>query len=151
MNEEEYEKIMRLAIDAGTEAYEFYQSISEKAGDDSIKKIYRDFAQEELEQRILLEQLLKHDIKSFSFPESEDYKIAEKAELPRLSSELSPADAIALAMKKKEEAMNIYSSLSAISTDPERQALFAELAKMEEGHKAQMELLYTNAAFPEIW
>ncbi len=151
MNEGDFEKIMRLAIDAENEAYEFYQSISEKVKDESVKKIYRDFAADELEQRTLLEQILKHDIKRFSFPEVNDFKIAERVELPRLSSDLEPVDAIALAMKKKEEAKNIYSSLAAISIDPERQELFGELAKMAEAHQVQMEQLYTNAAFPEVW
>jgi len=151
MNQSEFERIMKLAIEAETEAYEFYRDVSEKVTDASVKKIYQEFAQEELGHRTLLEQILKHDIKTFSFTGASDYKVSETVELPRLSLELKPVDAIALAMKKEEEAMKTYSSLAALSADPQKQKIFSELAKMEEGHKARMESLYTNTAFPEVW
>lgn len=151
MKQSEFSRIMLQAIDAETEAHEFYQALSEIAEDPSVKQIYREFAAEELEQRTLLEQLLKHDVRGFSFNESDDYEVSKTIDRPRLSPDLEPADAIALAMKIKEEAIETYSSLAELAADPEKQKVFDELAKMEASHKARMEMLYTNAAFPEVW
>ena len=41
-----------------------------------------------------------------------DYKVAETVDMPRLSLDMKPAEAIALAMKKEEEAMRMYLSLA---------------------------------------
>ncbi len=64
---------------------------------------------------------------------------------------MKPADAIALAIKKEEEAMNVYSLFSQSSSEPEQARIFEELATMEQGHKVKLEELYTNMAFPEVW
>ena len=42
MNQSEFERIMKLAIEAETEAYEFYRDVSEKVTDASVKKIYQE-------------------------------------------------------------------------------------------------------------
>ena len=33
----------------------------------------------------------------------------------------------------------------------EQKRIFTELASMERGHKARLEDIYTNMAFPEVW
>jgi len=70
---------------------------------------------------------------------------------PRLSLSMKPADAIALAMKKEQEAMEMYEGLAKAATEEEELHLFMNLAKMEQGHKAKMENLYNQVAFAEVW
>jgi rubrerythrin len=47
--------------------------------------------------------------------------------------------------------MQMYSQLAKLATDTETQLLFSQLANMERGHKARLEDIYTNMAFPEVW
>jgi rubrerythrin len=64
---------------------------------------------------------------------------------------MKPSDTIALAMKNEEEAMNMYTDLANCSSDQEQKKVFQALAKMEQGHKARLEDMFTNMAFPEVW
>jgi rubrerythrin len=70
---------------------------------------------------------------------------------PTLSADLKPLDGIVLAIKKELEAMQMYTQLADAQTDPEQKNLFTDLAAMERGHKARLEDIYTNMAFPESW
>jgi rubrerythrin len=45
----------------------------------------------------------------------------------------------------------MYTQLATLSIDAEQELLFAQLATMERGHKARLEDLYTEMAFPEVW
>lgn len=64
---------------------------------------------------------------------------------------MKPADAVALAMKREEEAMKMYESLAKAATEEEELHLFMDMAKMEQMHKAKMEELYNQVAFAEVW
>jgi rubrerythrin len=46
----------------------------------------------------------------------------------------------------------MYTQFANAAADLETQLLFTQLANMERGHKARLEDIYTNMAFPEnIW
>jgi rubrerythrin len=60
-------------------------------------------------------------------------------------------DAIVLAMKKEEEAMIMYRRFADASSNPEQKEMFLQLARMEQGHKARLETIYTDTAFVEAW
>ncbi|HNJ81378.1 MAG TPA: ferritin family protein, partial [Methanoregulaceae archaeon] len=89
--------------------------------------------------------------KKLKISASKDYKIADSVKAPTLSADLKPLDGIVLAIKKELEAMQMYTQLADAQTDPEQKNLFTDLAAMERGHKARLEDIYTNMAFPESW
>jgi len=64
---------------------------------------------------------------------------------------MKPADAIALAMKKEEEAMNLYLSLAESCKDEAQKQIFKDLAAMERGHKFKMEKAFVDIGYPEVW
>jgi rubrerythrin len=72
-------------------------------------------------------------------------------DLPKLSVEMKYAEAIALAMKKEQEAMEMYDNFARASKDRDQQNIFLELAKMEKSHKTRLEELYNSVAFAEVW
>jgi rubrerythrin len=150
MQVEEYKKIISVAVGNEIEAYEFYAGVSEKVKNSSLKAIFKELADEEKKHKNSLEGFLS-DLRPMRFDEKKDYKISETVEKPRLSLDMKPSDAIALAMKNEEEAMNIYTDLANCSSDQEQKKVFQALAKMEQGHKARLEDMFTNMAFPEVW
>ena len=91
------------------------------------------------------------DPKSIRISSGRDYHVAELVGAPKLSPDLKPLDGLAIAINKEREAMQMYTQLTKVNSDPEQQKLFNELAAMERGHQARLEDIYTNMAFPESW
>ncbi|WAI00448.1 ferritin-like domain-containing protein [Methanogenium organophilum] len=151
MKKEEYRSILSGAIANEVESYVFYRGIEQCTTDKTIKKIFSELADEEQTHRETLEEFLTRPVKSFHFDEARDYKISETLDTENLSIDLKPTDAIALAIKKEEDARDMYRALAELSTDDDQKKIFTNLANMESGHKAQLEDLYTNMAFPEVW
>jgi rubrerythrin len=151
MNQDEYRKIISLAIEREVEAYTFYRAVSDKSKDANIKSIFNDLAREEQNHKRTLEGFLANDPGKMHFLESKDYKIVDALPAPPLTVDLKPVEGIVIAIKKELEAMQMYTQLANASADEAQKNLFLELASMERGHKSRLEDLYTNMAFPEVW
>ncbi len=150
MDSEEYRKILAMAIEDEIASHDFYKSVSEKTSDESLKNIFAELAEEENKHKIFLEGYLTGK-KPFHFAEVADFKVTESIDKPKLSISMKPADAIGLAMKAEEEAMQFYLRLSRASTEAEQKETFVALANMEKAHKVKLEEIYTSIAYPEVW
>ena len=144
MNQDEYKKIMSLAIDREVEAFAFYRAVSDKAKDKNIKSIFNELAEEEQKHKHTLEGFLTKSPEKMHFSESSDYKIVDTLPTPPLTADLKPVEGLVIAIKNELEAMQMYTQLANLSTDTEQKFLFNQLANMESGHKARLEDLYTK-------
>lgn len=151
MNTEEYRSIISNAIDREIEAYTFYRTVREKVTDENLKNLFNELAGEESKHRKTLEALLLKEPGKLGFDTKRDYKVADTLEVPPLSADLKPLDGLVIAIRKELDAMQMYTQLANLSLDPEQMELFGSLAAMERGHKARLEDIYTNMAFPEAW
>lgn len=151
MNTENLIAIIQFAIENEDEAYEFYKDAASLVKDPTLKETFADLADEELEHKKFLNDFLAGDRKEFKLDEFNDYKVAETIEKPKLSVKMNFSDAISLAVKKEEEAMEMYESLAKASLDEDIKELFLNLMKMEQMHKAKLEDIYVNVAFGEVW
>lgn len=151
MRNEEFKKILLTAIDREVDSYAFYTVLADKVTDSALKSTFRELAQEETYHRKTLQEYLAGVKKELKFDEVKDYKLSNLLERPAPTSDMKPLDGLKLAIKKEEEAMEMYEKLAEASSDPEQMKIFTELAKMERGHKARLEDLYTNSAFVEAW
>ncbi len=151
MKPEDAKKIISTAIDREVEAYTFYRAISEKVKDAALKKLFAELAGEEKQHREFLQGMLSKDVTKMQFEAKKDYKVVNAMPTPPLSADLKPLDGLVIAIKKELEAMQMYTQLAKLSSSTEQQLLFSQLANMESGHKARLEDLYTEMAFPETW
>ena len=151
MKSDDAKKIISTAIEREVEAYTFYHTISDKVKDAALKKLFGELAGEEKQHREFLQGMLTKDVAKMSFDAKKDYKIVNAMPSPPLSADMKPLDGLVVAIKKELEAMQMYSQLAGLSTATEQKFLFTQLANMESGHKARLEDLYTNMAFPEVW
>jgi rubrerythrin len=151
MNVEEARKIIMGAIDDEVEAYTYYKNVGEKVNDPALKKLFKELADEETQHREFLETFLTKDPAEFRWKATKDYKVADSLETPKLTQDLKPKDGIVIAIKKEQLAMDMYNELADLSPEAEQERLFTQLANMERGHKARLEDLYTEIAFPEVW
>ena len=151
MKPEEYKKILSIAIDREVEAYTFYKTVADKVKDANLKKLFAELAGEEKKHREFLTDFLAKGEKTMKFTAAPDFKVADTLASPPITPDLKPLDGLTLAIKKELEAMQMYTRLAAASTDPQQQMLFNGLANMESNHKARLEDIYVNMAFPEAW
>lgn len=152
MEKETYQEILDNAIKAEIEAREFYQQVAERVADDYLKKMFLAFAEDELKHRQILEGFRGRTDMGIHFAKVPDFHVSETLGAPAdLTIDMKPADAIALAMKKEEEAMVHYSQLAESCTDESQRKVFEELATMERGHKNKMEQAFVDIGYPEVW
>lgn len=144
-------KIISMAIDREVESYTFYRGIADKVKNKDLKELFAELAGEEKKHREVLQGMLARDISKMKFDPSHDYKVADMLPSPKLTVDMKPLDGIVVAIRKELEAMQMYTQLAAHAGDTETQFLFTQLANMERGHKARLEDIYTNMAFPEAW
>lgn len=147
-----YKEILKMAVGNEVESFEFYRDAAAKMKDPAMKKTFQELADEESGHKVLLEGFLSNEMKDMKFSDEKDYKVAETVEAPQtLSTDMAFKDAIALAMKKEQEAMEMYQQFADASEGAKQKETFLELAKMEKGHKVRLEGIYTDIAFIEVW
>lgn len=151
MDIETYRKILTRAVKEEVAAFSFYRRVADKAKDEGLKRLFAELADEEQKHRTTLEDLLAKPPQTLQFDASVDYKVADGVPMPELTVDLKPLDGITIAIHKELAAMQMYTQLAVRSTDADQKKLFTELASMERGHKARLEDIYTNMAFPEDW
>ncbi len=143
--------ILADAIDREIEAYEFYKQVSERVADPTVKQMFNTLSQEELGHRDFLKNCFADADLITKIPSVPDYKVSESTVAPELSIEMKPVDAIALAMKKEQEAAEFYTQLAKSSNDVSFKTTFEGLARMELSHKAAMENAFVNIGYPEVF
>ena len=151
MKLDQYKEIIQFAIAGEIEAQEFYKAAANKINDSHLKEMFEKFAKDEKGHEKILKGILSKDTINQYFDESTDYKIAETVDKPKLSTDMKPADAIALAMKNEEEAMKQYTDLAEACLDPGQKKVFLDLAAMERGHKLKMEKAFVDIGYTELW
>ncbi len=151
MNLSEYKNIIKFAMENEVEAQKFYEEAAQKIENTQLKEMFSDFAEEEKRHREILKQVYISNRMGEYFQDGQDYHIAEEVDLPDLSTDMKPADAIALAMKKEESAMAQYTALAEQCQEPDKKKIFLDLAAMERGHKSRMENAFVDIGFPEVW
>lgn len=151
MKNNELKDIIELAITQETESYEFYRNAEKKVKSESLKDLFKELSEEELKHKNFLSNFLESDMEEIKLNEFSDYKISETIDKPVLSVEMDFSDAIALAIKNEEEAMNMYDQLATACIDEKEKNLFLGLKNMEKMHKTRLEEIYVNVAFGEVW
>ncbi|UFS70240.1 ferritin family protein [Geomonas sp. RF6] len=145
-----YEEIVASAVENEIEAFDFYTSAAGKVADVTLKAIFNDLAAEELKHREFLHNLLSEP-QEMSFDMDHEFHVVASTDEPKLSIWMKPSEAIALAIKKEEEAMVKYASLANVSLDGPQKDMFESLSRMEQGHKVKLEAVYNDMAFAEAW
>ncbi len=151
MTREELKSIIAFAVENEVEAYQFYKDAAERLEDEGLKETFEDLAKEELQHKKFLEDFLENKTDEINIDVEADYKVAETVEKPPLSMDMTFAEAIQLAMKNEEEAMDMYQQLADAVKDKKEKDIFTGLRDMEKMHKTRLEDIYVNAAFVEVW
>lgn len=141
-----------FAIQQEIDAYEFYKAAAAKVTNQSVRQIFEELATDEEGHKNLLEHIRIDETLVGKFNALEvDYMIAEANEMPTLSLDLKPAEAIAIAMKREQFASELYHTMSLSAVNDRERLSFESLHNMELNHKHRLENLYVDIGFPEVF
>ncbi len=68
-----------------------------------------------------------------------------------VNEDMNLKNAIGLAMKNEELAMQNYASLAENCDDEKLKSVFLDLSAMEREHKFKLEKSFVDVAYPEVW
>ena len=151
MNVKEFKKTIKFAIENEVEAEKFYKNAADKFTDPNIKDIFLELAAEEKGHMDTLKNIYSSNSIDNYFDAAKDYNVSSTIQKPEVSEHMKPADAIALAMKKEEEAMNQYEDMAAACPDPDIKNVLMKLSVMERNHKFKLENAFVDIGYPEVW
>jgi rubrerythrin len=145
------EEIFAMAIRAEEEAGAFYQAVEKTASNEVVKRLFLQLAKEEQQHKLFLEGCRDDPGVLAKLPASIDYGISDTVPAQVLSASMKPADAIALAMKKEQQAVYLYRSLAAATQDAGLRASLEGLSRMEQEHKYRLEEAFVGVGYPEVF
>jgi rubrerythrin len=134
--------ILDFAIRGEQEAVDFYSALATKSKNEQIKKVFLEFAGEEMKHKARLLGIKEDKNFYLSGETVRDMKIADYLVDIVPKPDMTYSDALILAMKKEKKAFQLYSFLSEQTTDPVMRGLFHTLALEESRHKLRFELEY---------
>lgn len=149
---------MRYALEVSVlkeqEAHDFYQAAARQVKDQSLRDLFEQLAEDEIGHRLFLEKLLEEGRPPQTIKaQPHDYKLAEEVieDKPDLAIDMPFKEAVALAIKREEEAMQTYAEMAQEAGPGEMGDLFTNLKNMEQAHKTALESVYMNIAYAEVW
>lgn len=143
------DEILDFAIKSEERSHSFYTSLAERVERENMKKVFLDFAAEELGHK---EKLLKIKKGEKLLPDQEkvmDLKIAEYVSDVEPGEDMDYQKALILAMKAEKEAYRMYSDLASAAQDPEIKDILNGLAQEEARHKLRFETEYDDNILSE--
>jgi rubrerythrin len=144
-------EILQSAIGREEAAYVFYLQIAERSGNAYIRQLFTQLASDELGHKAFLSGCLADPNLLTKLPVPPDFQVAEATERPEAGAALRPADVIALAMKREQDAVEHYRRLAAMATVVDYRQAFEGLAAMELNHKGKLESAFVNIGYPEAF
>jgi rubrerythrin len=146
----EMESLVKSAITQEEMSHDFYKRLAGLVTHPETKDMLEFLAKDELEHKaFLLSCFSPQGCKLVG--ETQNVHLAEMLEAPVISDDLSPKEALVIAMKREEGSYRFYQTLAGLQPPGEIQAFLEKMAKVELQHKEKVEYLYDNAAFPEVW
>ena len=144
------EEILNFAIKREIEANKFYTELAERMDRREMRKVFEDFAKEELGHKAKLEAVKQHQfITSSGQKQVPSLGIADYVVDVEPKPDMSYADVLVVAMKKEKAAYRLYLDLAAAAETEELTNLFLSLANEEAKHKLRFEIEYDDVVLKE--
>ena len=145
---ESAEEILEFAIEREVESHDFYMRLAERVERPLMRKVFEDFAAEELGHKAKLEAAKRGQV-LLGQPQVQRLGIADYLADVEPKAEMSYQDALVLAMKKEKAAYKLYLDLAAIAEAEELTDMFLSLAHEEAKHKLRFEIEYDDEILKE--
>jgi rubrerythrin len=142
--------IVKNAVTQEEISHDFYRRMANLTSHAETKETFQYLAKEELEHKAFLESCFTPQGCKL-VGQAQNVHLAELLKAPAFTAELSPKEALIIAMKREEGSYKFYQALAALQPPGEIKSFLEKMAQMKLGHKEKVEYLYDNVAFPEVW
>lgn len=139
---ESVDAALDFAIEREQEAVDFYRGLAEQTEIASLKKTLTAFAGVEQGHKEKLLAAKAGEAVLSGGGVTVDLKIGDYLVDVQPGPDMSFQDALVVAMKREKAAMDLYTDLAGLVSDPGLQALFSKLAREEKTHKLSFESAY---------
>jgi len=166
----ELEAIIRNAIAQAEVSHDFYLQMADLATAKQTKETFELLAKVELEHNQVLQSIIGPQQGDLA-GQPQDVAWIEEESLRRLGmmepnvgatlqsggtfiddvSALSPTESILFAMKREEGSYKLYESLAALQPTGKPRTILEMISQLKLRLKKELEYLYNNAAFVEVW
>ena len=140
-------KALDFAIAKERESEAFYKEWAQKAKDPAVQGLFAELAGIEHGHMEMLSHITPEEMTSSSTSEAQDLRLSEFLVDIHPSADLSLQEAMILAMKREEGAIQLYTRLAEMNG--EAKSLFEALAKEEGRHKSMIESEYDENILTE--
>jgi rubrerythrin len=146
----ELKPLIEQAIRQEELSHEFYLRLAKLVTHQDTRETLEWLAKDELEHKAFLESCLTPSGCSL-MGQAHDTHLAEVMKAPAITAEMTPKEALMVAMKREEGSYHFYQRLASLQPPGEARNFLEKMAQMELAHKEKVEYLYANVAFPEVW
>jgi rubrerythrin len=138
------DEILDFAIDAEVTSVEFYMDLAKRVETQEMKKVFEDFAKEEMGHKAKLQEIKGNKWAITADEDVPDLMIADYVVEVELQPDMSYKDALVVAMKREKAAYRLYLDLAAVAEAEELTETFLWLAQEEAKHKLRFEIEYDD-------
>lgn len=142
-------ELLDFAIGEEQAAVDFYLQLSAQSKNPETKRIFTEFAEEEMRHKANLTRIKEDGTLKLSDAKVKDLKITEYLVDIKPSPTMGFQEALILAMKKEKAAFRMYTSLASKAEDEGVKQMLESLALEESRHKLRFELEYDDVVFRE--
>lgn len=144
-------EILDLAIMREIEAQKAYADLCSSTESQSAREAFQSLILHEKQHQNVLENYRSGSLKegALSMEHPCEFHIAEQFAEPKPSASMELKDAFLLAADREKDSHEFYLKLAQFHVPGEVRSLLEKLASQELEHKAAVEALFTEVAFPQ--
>ncbi len=149
------EKALKVGITMETGAYNLYTETSKNVKNPGSKQLLKELAGDESKHKAYFEMALKDPKKVMNEAKGSDLKkvmdlhISDPLKVAPLSTDASYQDTLIFAAKSEQTAVDFYTALSKAYSAHPLGKMWADFAKMEQGHKLKIEKEYDDVVLAD--
>jgi|YNPNPStandDraft_1061719.scaffolds.fasta_scaffold52341_2 rubrerythrin len=149
MTREQFQQVIKFAVEKEEEAATLYETAGQVAVTPLAKKTFAEFVAEEKKHKRMLLELKPESLGTQASAPVADLKISDYLVDIEFRPDMSYQDMLILAMKREEQSVRLYTDLRRQTGDAELQRLFDLLTEEEKRHKLRLETIYDDEILTE--
>ncbi len=138
------DEILDFAIENEEKAAAMYHDLAAKVERPGMRETFSHFAKEEEGHKARLLKIKQGTMPVVSDAKVADLRITEQLADPEIAPNMTYQEALVFAMKAEKAAFTLYTRLAELTSDPDLQQVFRNLAQEEAKHKLRFEIEYDD-------
>jgi rubrerythrin len=142
-----FQEVITFAIRKEADAATLYETYANKVTSRGIKKMFEELMKQELGHKKMLQGITEQKVGDYKLTDIPDLKISDYSQEQAFKPDMNFQEALLLAIKREENALNLYNNLVKSTNSSQLQKLFKTLAQEEAKHKLRLETEYDEHVY----